>query len=113
MPLLTQPASLSQRRPWLWLLLSVPGALVVLLIGLVAWSFSEPITLEAGGHGVGLGAGLRGSLALEWRRTEEEYRMLLAARVGRPASVGEHRTESWETKLPSALGRTDYFVWWY
>ena len=113
MPLLVQPASPSQRRPWLWLLLSVSGVLVALLIGLVVWSFSEPITLDVGDHEVGLGAGLRGSLALEWRRTDEVYRRLLAARAGGPTSVGEHRTGSWETKLPSALGGTEYFVWWY
>jgi hypothetical protein len=39
MPILTQPTFPSQRRrPWLRALLGVPGAVCLLLVGLVAWS---------------------------------------------------------------------------
>jgi hypothetical protein len=51
MPILTQPASRSpRRRPWLWVVLVVPGVLFLLLVGLVAWSWNEPVQFSIPVH---------------------------------------------------------------
>jgi hypothetical protein len=56
MPILTQPTPASQRRrPWLWVVLGLPGMVLALLVGLVAWSWDHPITFAAGKTTIGLG----------------------------------------------------------
>lgn len=49
MPILTQPVSRSpRRRPWLWVLLAVPGLVFLLMAGLVGWSWFRPVKLAYG-----------------------------------------------------------------
>jgi hypothetical protein len=47
MPILAQNDSHpKRRRPRLWVLLAVPGLVVLLLVGLVAWSWDRPVTVR-------------------------------------------------------------------
>jgi hypothetical protein len=48
MPILTQPTPASQRRPWLWVVFGVPGVVLALLVGLVAWSWGRPVKIGVG-----------------------------------------------------------------
>jgi hypothetical protein len=49
MPILTQPIPASQRcRPWLWVVSGVSGVVLVLLVGLLAWSWERPVSLRLG-----------------------------------------------------------------
>ena len=51
MPILAQPnPHAKRRRPWLWVLLGGPGMVLVLLLGLVAWSWDHPRRLGLGGE---------------------------------------------------------------
>jgi hypothetical protein len=53
MPILTQPdPHPKRRRPWLWVLLGVPGVVLALLVGLVAWSWEKPVLLGNVGRGI-------------------------------------------------------------
>jgi hypothetical protein len=46
MPILTQPTSHpKRRRPWLWVILGVPVVVLALLVGLVARSWFQPVSL--------------------------------------------------------------------
>ena len=53
MPLLTQPdPHTKRRRPWLWALLGMLGAVLALLVGLFGWSWFRPVELRFLDHGV-------------------------------------------------------------
>lgn len=48
MPLLPEASPPKARHSWLLALLGLPGVLVLLLAGLVAWSWNQPVELSFG-----------------------------------------------------------------
>jgi hypothetical protein len=50
MPLLTatDPPRKHRAPAWLWALLAVPGIILVLLVGLVAWTWDHPVSFRVG-----------------------------------------------------------------
>jgi hypothetical protein len=53
MPILAEPDR-KRRRTWLLALLAMPGAIFLLLAGLVAWSWDHPVHVEIGGGAVSM-----------------------------------------------------------
>ena len=76
MPILTQPTTPpAYRRPWLWVLLGVPGVVLVLLVSLVAWSWDHPVEYITEQCGLCFGG---------WNaRTTAEWEILYPGTVGR------------------------------
>lgn len=103
MPILTQPASRSQRRLPVWALLL---ALVVLpLVGVFGWSCYQPVGLTLGMHEVGFGYGRKAYASSLFK-----YGLMFS---GSDSETWPKDGDVGRAEIPALLKPGFYYVWWY